>query len=288
MGVDEDGDIYIIETKLYRNPDKRQIVAQLLEYGAGLWMKYSASPDKFLDDLNKEMEKREGLSLVQKLSEFGEERVDSIISEIKQNMADGRYIFVVLMDTIPEDLKSILQYLNQNSRFDIFAVELEFYEYEDLDIVVPRIYGVEISKSTKRDRGIWSEDSFLDDAGKRLSEEHLEILRNFYEFSKENFQLEWGTGSDRGSFNAKHPSLGKKSIYSVFSDGKLHLNFGWLPESEIGNKVAELLKNELEKASFEFREDWRRKFPGFKISEWGPKVDKLMSALAAVKQILDE
>ena len=38
------------------------------------------------------------------------------------------------MDAIPEDLKSILQYLNQNSRFDIFAVELEFYEYEDPDI----------------------------------------------------------------------------------------------------------------------------------------------------------
>jgi len=34
VGVDQDGEIYLIETKLYKNQDKRHVVAQVLDYGA--------------------------------------------------------------------------------------------------------------------------------------------------------------------------------------------------------------------------------------------------------------
>ena len=37
LGIDQKGNIYIIETKLYKNPDKRTVVAQVLDYGASLW-----------------------------------------------------------------------------------------------------------------------------------------------------------------------------------------------------------------------------------------------------------
>jgi hypothetical protein len=37
LGINKDGEIYIIETKLYKNPDKRLVVAQVLDYGASLW-----------------------------------------------------------------------------------------------------------------------------------------------------------------------------------------------------------------------------------------------------------
>src|SRR6185295_20271924 len=40
LGVDQDGDIYCIETKLYKNPDKRLVVAQVLDYAASLWKTY--------------------------------------------------------------------------------------------------------------------------------------------------------------------------------------------------------------------------------------------------------
>jgi RecB family endonuclease NucS len=33
LAVDRDGDIYIVETKLYANADKRRVVAQVLDYG---------------------------------------------------------------------------------------------------------------------------------------------------------------------------------------------------------------------------------------------------------------
>src|SRR6266511_5250571 len=34
LGIDQDGEIYIIETKLYKNSDKRTVCAQALDYGA--------------------------------------------------------------------------------------------------------------------------------------------------------------------------------------------------------------------------------------------------------------
>jgi len=37
LGVDADGSVYMVETKLYKNPDKRLVVAQVLDYGASLW-----------------------------------------------------------------------------------------------------------------------------------------------------------------------------------------------------------------------------------------------------------
>jgi RecB family endonuclease NucS len=40
LGVDKDGELYLIETKFYKNPDKRTVVAQVLDYGASLWSNF--------------------------------------------------------------------------------------------------------------------------------------------------------------------------------------------------------------------------------------------------------
>src|SRR5688572_17823294 len=37
LAIDGDGAIYVVETKLYKNADKRRVVAQMLDYGAALW-----------------------------------------------------------------------------------------------------------------------------------------------------------------------------------------------------------------------------------------------------------
>ena len=50
IGIDRDGEIYVIETKLYKNPDKRQVVAQVLDYGASLWSTHK-DPLEFMNAL---------------------------------------------------------------------------------------------------------------------------------------------------------------------------------------------------------------------------------------------
>jgi RecB family endonuclease NucS len=38
LGVDQAGEVYIIETKLFKNPDKRTVIAQALDYVSVLKM----------------------------------------------------------------------------------------------------------------------------------------------------------------------------------------------------------------------------------------------------------
>ena len=47
IGIDKYGELYIVETKLYANTDKRRVIAQSLDYGAALW-KHSNDFNEFL------------------------------------------------------------------------------------------------------------------------------------------------------------------------------------------------------------------------------------------------
>ena len=57
IGVDRDGELYLVETKLYKNPDKRTVVAQVLDYGASLW-KSSIDFNQFTAKLNEGTQKQ--------------------------------------------------------------------------------------------------------------------------------------------------------------------------------------------------------------------------------------
>lgn len=59
LGIDRDGDIYCIETKPYKNPDKRLVVAQVLDYGASLWHSYNDFSD-FVSVLESHAHRRRG------------------------------------------------------------------------------------------------------------------------------------------------------------------------------------------------------------------------------------
>ena len=49
LAADDEGDIYVIETKLYRNADKRRVVAQVLDYGAALWRRRGVGDSQVMD-----------------------------------------------------------------------------------------------------------------------------------------------------------------------------------------------------------------------------------------------
>src|SRR5271165_3274190 len=80
FAVDKDGDLYIVETKLYRNADKRTVVAQALDYGASLWS--HSDFNQLLSTLDGAAAKQWKVSFRDKLLDFfslGEEGVDLLI-----------------------------------------------------------------------------------------------------------------------------------------------------------------------------------------------------------------
>lgn len=236
LGVDADGEIYVIETKLYKNPDKRLVVAQVLDYGASLWADTIVF-DEFINLFEKEAVKKFDMSIKERLKDFFKltvEEVSILLENLKRNLGNGNFKFVVLMDRLEARLKDLIVFINQSSEFDIFAVELEYYKFKDYEILIPDLFGAEVKKNIKKSvkRKKWDESKFFQELD-QLDKKYVKSIRKLYDFSKkEADQISWGTGVSRGSFNPKFKNVSVRSLYSVFTDGTLQINFGWLNDNE--------------------------------------------------------
>ena len=246
LAIDKDGDIYIVETKLYKNPDKRTVVAQALDYGAALWKRFNDF-NEFTEILNQETQKKFNLAFQEKIEEFFEidsEQSELTLDAIRKNLNEGNIKFVILMDSIDERLKDLIIYINQNSQFDIYAVQLEYYKFEQYEIMIPKLFGVEVKKNISRGTGgarrKWNEQDFIAQAKKDLGEHSDKIINLYYYLKKKADKINWGTGNVNGSFSPIFNKVSKAiSPFSFYTDGSLMIKFGWLK-----NK---LQKNELEK-----------------------------------------
>lgn len=165
VGIDNTGDIYLIETKLYKNPDKRHVVAQVLDYGAALWHSIRDA-SQFIQQINTHLNGQNQPDAETRVQEFfglTDEDRDQLLQQVQRNFQDGGFKFVVLMDTLHEQLKNLILYLNQNSEFDIYAVELKYYKHDAYEIVIPKLFGSEVKKdlTTKTKPGLPADEDFL-------------------------------------------------------------------------------------------------------------------------------
>jgi len=81
LGIDKDGEIYLVETKLYKNPDKRTVVAQVLDYGASLWSNFRDFND-FITQINNHCQKDFNQGLNQRINNFfgiSEEEIKTLL-----------------------------------------------------------------------------------------------------------------------------------------------------------------------------------------------------------------
>ncbi len=165
LAVDKDGDIYLVETKLRVNPDRRRIVAQVLDYGASLW-KNVPDFETFVSILDQHVRQKWKMDFHDKAKEFfglDDDQTDSMFKCMRRNLKDGNLKFVVLMDSMDEGLKGLITYINQKSQFDIYGVELDFYRHLDQEIVIPRIFGIEVKKDHPPDRPMLTKEKLVED-----------------------------------------------------------------------------------------------------------------------------
>ena len=286
IGIDKEGEIYIIETKLYKNPDKKTVVAQVLDYGAALW-KHSGDFSDFVGILDSSVQKTFKVSLNQKLQEYfglSEEELSQLLDSVKNNLNGGILHFVILMDSLDDRLKDLILYVNQNSQFDIYAVELEYYKHDTYEIIIPRIFGAEVKKGVVRSnskRKIWDEGQFMNEINKNFSGKELNYIKKLYNFCKGNSIIYWGTGNTRGSFNPVVEKISEnKSIITIRSNGVLSLNFHWLHESKNTEEYRDLFGKLIEeKTGLKLQNDWKERFATYKLKEWGEFTDKLIEVI---------
>ena len=280
IGIDKYGELYIVETKMYANPDKRRVVAQSLDYGAALW-KHSNDFNEFLKILDQHTQKVFKLRTTEKISEFFEletEDVDALIEKVRDNLNNGVFHFVVLMDKLDDRLKDLILYVNQNSQFDVYAVEFEYYKHDAYEIIIPKLFGTEVKKdiaisSSSTIRRKWTEELLLQDAKQKLSSEEYKGFEQIYTFSKRHAsEIRLGTGA-HGSFSPIFGTICERSLFTLSTD-KLTFNFEWTAK-----EIVEIFKENLETIGFSFSENYKESKPNVFAEEWLPKTDQFLNAI---------
>jgi len=245
VGVDEEGGISILECKLATNPEvKRKVIGQVLEYAAFLWRK----PYGFLDEVSRARLKKPLAEAMKEtltdelLQEWSE---GDFVQAVFDRLQSGDFRIVVAVDAINDELRQTIEYLTEGpSRLQIFALELTYFASGDQEILVPHLHGSIASAATARrvrPMSTWDADRFFEDMEvRKLSEDEVDRTRRLLEFCGEAaYRTWWGHGKDTGSFTFHVMKEGQTiSIFTVFSDGRLQLNFGWLrgkvPDAVLG------------------------------------------------------
>lgn len=279
LAVDQAGEIYLIETKLFRGTDKRRVLAQMLDYGAGLWKDYRNGAD-FLARLDTNAVgklKRSARQEVEKQFELNPEEADRLLANAAQHIIDGHFNFIVLIDHIDDGLKDLFTFVDASTVFTIYGMEFEFYTIDDESVIaIPRLHGGDRPTSSARKRGaLIINELFFQQAADTMPPEVVSAIRALYQFSVEEADLvTWGRGPT-GSFNPKFTAVSLKALYTVYSDGRLYVNFGWLGCSASGGMAVDILARGLAAMGCQLPGDFRERFMRIDAEWWVPRIDEL-------------
>jgi hypothetical protein len=139
--VTPNGDLAIMETKLWRNPEaRRKVIAQILDYANEL-SKWT------YEDLQRELNRklnRKGNTLFEVAKAYDEHSILSeadFVDTVTRNLARGKFLLLIIGDGIREGASGIADFLTSSAHLNfIFGmIELTIYDIEDgKKIVLPR------------------------------------------------------------------------------------------------------------------------------------------------------
>jgi hypothetical protein len=252
--VDQDATPTFVECKRFRDTRaRREVLGQMLDYaanahfywsGADLCQRAAATAAAAGGDLAR---------VVRELCGDAYDSPETFFEAVQVNLREGRVRLVFFLDEAPIELKSIVDFLNrQMERSEVLVVEAPRYEAHGARLVAPALFGyTEEARRAKRSGAVargearrrWSQESFFEEAARRLDEATLDAVRCLHRWAVERgLEIHWGTGSARGSFNLVEPRLCRRSFVSLWTDGSLHVRGDWYRDTPEAEKFAEELE----------------------------------------------
>lgn len=143
LGVDSDGNIYIVECKLASNSEiRRKVLGQVIEYAAFLWnMPYEEFDQLFV--------RRENETLLELMSKkVGEDwEAEEFRAEVSKNLRTGSFHLLIAVDRMNNELSQIIRYLAACAPgVRVEAVEINIYKQGETEVLVPEIHGREVAR----------------------------------------------------------------------------------------------------------------------------------------------
>jgi hypothetical protein len=229
--IDQDGIPTLVEVK--RQSDsriRREVVGQLLDYAANAVVYWP------VETIRARFEKtciQHKVDPAATLARFLGDRTaaDSFWQAVKTNLHDGRVRLVFVADTIPPELRRVVQFLNdQMEQAEVLAVEVKQYKGQgELRTLIPRLVGqtVRVKIGTKQPI---DQSAFLEMMLRKRGADECRVAEQLMEWAKDQgLQLGFVKRLTMASFI---PMLetddGSRYPISVQTSGNLYLQMIYL------------------------------------------------------------
>lgn len=284
--VDQDGIPTLVEVK--RQSDtrlRREVVGQMLDYAANAARFWPAS------FLAAEFEKtckgssKEPETVLRDFLQTQDIDPGAFWPAVEARLREGEMRLIFFADEVPKELRRIVEFLNsQTTKTEVLAVEVRRYAGGGYSTHVPQLIGqtseAEAAKTASRagsQRRKWDKTQFFE-ACASLPAAVQAAMRQVHALAGEpGFSIKWGTGNVTGSLNLVVPSVCPRSVVSFYSDGRMVLNFGWLPEAT-KEALAGFGKTTL---GLELKPGWDADWYPVQHADWVPRWEQVSAFLRA-------
>ena len=197
VGIDADGNIYIIETKLAKNPEaKREVIGQVLEFAAFL-------QDKEISWIEEITLKQTQSTIVQHFEKAPDWDISSFMQNLQDNLKNGTFKLFIVVDRMNPALQKTINRMKDHGE-EIYALELNYFNNKTgTEILVPNVHGKRQQTASLLPRAPWTEESFFEAAEKYLKDDKTQkTLKRLYDFSKQvsGGKVDFGAGRSIGTF----------------------------------------------------------------------------------------
>ena len=234
--LDQEAIPTLVEVKKGSNTDiRRKVVGQMLDYAANAVVYWPVEEirSKFEGRCDKNRESHEDV-----LSEFlGDDYdVDEFWQRVKTNLQAGRIRMVFLADSIPAELRRIVEFLNeQMDPAEVLAIEVKQFVGEGMKTLVPRVVGQTETARQKKSSGTkggkqWDEALFMSALEERSGLAARKVAEDIlYWITPQVTYLWWGTGSkDGGIVPIIQHGKTKYHVCRMATQGWFVFRFDWL------------------------------------------------------------
>jgi hypothetical protein len=240
--LDEDGVPTLVEVK--RSSDaraRREVVAQMLDYAANAAVSWDVELLRgWFEETCKQaappVEPEDLLASTLRVSE-----PDRFWEAFKTNLAAERFRLVFVADTIPSELRAMIEFLNrQMQETEVYAIEVKQYvdALGERQTIVPRVLGQTATKVVRPTRK-WNRELLLEQIQgldphgaefRRIAESVIEWAESE---QPSDVHVDYGTGREHGSAKVKlHRDRTALTGFLVWTDGSVQIDFSATPFAE--------------------------------------------------------
>lgn len=147
--VEPGGDITVVECKLGHNREaRRSVVGQVLSYASRLSLLSVGEFEERFSGGGQTLQQRLASLCADIGIEWDPERYREVLAK---RLSDGPMRVIVAVDTVSDELRTIIEFLNRRTTggLEVLALEMEIARDGDVEILLPRVYGEESIRSTE-------------------------------------------------------------------------------------------------------------------------------------------